>query len=303
MALFSICRLVASLLCGLAAKRTSNEAVFDASLVVMTVGNMLYFFAAELGLWALIAGRVLVGFGSGNFPIAPRRVPPTRARTPRPHPHRTVSLSRVWVWLLVPHPPPPLTPPACARRHHVSAGTLSVARAAVAECTTVEERTRYLAILDAARFIGYAITPVLGVALAYVHVSSSGFVFDDVTSPGLLLAVVNVALLAYSRWPRLASACHSAAAACRGLFPSRHPYELVDASVHPVAETDECNHGSTSRACHLPPVCFRVCVGELVRAELSVYLCVCRAVGRQRSRCWRTRRVRRVRRPPQQRVR
>ena len=56
-----------------------------------------------------------------------------------------------------------------------------------------------MAILDASRFIGYAITPLFGFLLAYIKLSSSSFVFDDVTSPGLLLGVMNLALLFYSR--------------------------------------------------------------------------------------------------------
>lgn len=87
----------------------------------------------------------------------------------------------------------------------VCAGTLSVARAAIAEVTTVGQRTRYMAVLDASRYAGYAMTPVLGWLLAYVNVVTSTFIFDGVTTPGLLLVLMNAALLVYSRWPVVVS--------------------------------------------------------------------------------------------------
>ena len=66
-ALFSVGRLLSSLFGGWAAKRTSIGLVYDVSLIINVIGSLLYFFAAEFGLWALILGRMLVGFGSGVF--------------------------------------------------------------------------------------------------------------------------------------------------------------------------------------------------------------------------------------------
>lgn len=40
--------------------------IFELSLFVNVLGAVLYFFGAEWGLWAVIAGRVLLGVGSGD---------------------------------------------------------------------------------------------------------------------------------------------------------------------------------------------------------------------------------------------
>ena len=68
-ALFSVGRLVSSLLGGWLAAKTSTSFVFDVSLVLSIIGSALYFFAAEFGLWALIVGRILLGIGSGAAPL------------------------------------------------------------------------------------------------------------------------------------------------------------------------------------------------------------------------------------------
>lgn len=59
-------RLASSLLGGWVAEKTSYAFAFESSLTINLIGSLLYFFADELGLWAAILGRVLVGFGSGE---------------------------------------------------------------------------------------------------------------------------------------------------------------------------------------------------------------------------------------------
>jgi hypothetical protein len=83
-------------------------------------------------------------------------------------------------------------------------GTQSVARAAVAEVSSMTQRLKYMAILDAFRFMGYAMTPVFGWALAYINQDARGFAFDELTTPGLLLSLLNGGLLGWSVWLK----CH-----------------------------------------------------------------------------------------------
>jgi MFS family permease len=67
-AVFSVGRLLAALVAGWASKRTSNAFVFDVALLMNVAGGLLYFFASEfgeLGLYAFMIGRVLLGCGSG----------------------------------------------------------------------------------------------------------------------------------------------------------------------------------------------------------------------------------------------
>jgi hypothetical protein len=62
------------------------------------------------------------------------------------------------------------------------------------------KRLKYMAILDAFRFMGYAMTPVFGWALAYINQDANGFAFDELTTPGLLLSLLNGGLLVWSVW-------------------------------------------------------------------------------------------------------
>jgi hypothetical protein len=76
---------------------------------------------------------------------------------------------------------------------------LSVSRTVVAHGTSKEQRTRYISILDACRFIGYSVTCAIGWALGYVNITVRGFVLDGLTAPGFFLVLVNAGLMLYSR--------------------------------------------------------------------------------------------------------
>ena len=80
-----------------------------------------------------------------------------------------------------------------------NAGTIGMARAAVADVTPVEARTRYMALLEACRYVGYALTPTIGWALGYVHTTLFGFRCDGITAPGLMLAAMEITVLIMSR--------------------------------------------------------------------------------------------------------
>lgn len=76
------------------------------------------------------------------------------------------------------------------------AGTLSVIRAYVAHVTTAKERTKYMSILGAVQFFGFAIMPGIGSVLTYIpSFNLWGFSFDKYTAPGYLLAIANLLLL------------------------------------------------------------------------------------------------------------
>eukprot|EP01133_Synstelium_polycarpum_P006527 gene6527-7558_t len=77
------------------------------------------------------------------------------------------------------------------------AGTLSVVRAYIAEVSTSEERTSFVAISSAVQFLGFAITPSLGQALSAIPTFHLGhFVtVDSLTIPGWFLFISNLLLL------------------------------------------------------------------------------------------------------------
>ncbi len=181
-ALFSVGRLVFSAASGWMTQWMHPLSVIQVSLVVNAVGALLYMLALEWGLWALILGRMCLGFGSG---------------------------------------------------------VLAVSRTVVGHGTTPAQRTRYIAVVDACRFVGFSVTCALGWALngkkgglctrgacfacrharmclwggcthvcvvrgmcrhtvsAGVSTSVGSIVLDRDTSPGLLLFAVNAAALAY----------------------------------------------------------------------------------------------------------
>ena len=57
-------------------------------------------------------------------------------------------------------------------------------RANVASLTTTSQRLRYLTIIAATIFTGYAVTPGLGIALSFVDVYIGGFHLSPYTAPG-----------------------------------------------------------------------------------------------------------------------
>jgi len=77
-----------------------------------------------------------------------------------------------------------------------STGILSVVRAVVAEMTTTEQRTKFMALSSAVQFLGFAIVPGLGAALAQIDFSVGKVPVDQFTSPGYLLVIVNTVMLA-----------------------------------------------------------------------------------------------------------
>jgi hypothetical protein len=165
-ALFSVGRLITALLVTWADKAISHKAVYDLSLLLSVAGCVLYFFGMELGLPALVVGRVVMGFGTGD------------------------RWKIVGVYLVV-----------CVESCVVLPGTLGTPRAVVVSVTNLSNRTFYMAVLDTCRFFGFAITPALGWVLSLSHDRSDGIFLDDVTLPGLLLACFNAILLLWSFWP------------------------------------------------------------------------------------------------------
>eukprot|EP01111_Echinosteliopsis_oligospora_P009130 TRINITY_DN2622_c0_g1_i1.p1 TRINITY_DN2622_c0_g1~~TRINITY_DN2622_c0_g1_i1.p1 ORF type:complete len:540 (+),score=148.99 TRINITY_DN2622_c0_g1_i1:143-1762(+) len=76
------------------------------------------------------------------------------------------------------------------------AGTLSVIRAYTAHITTPAERTRYMSILGAVQFFGFAIMPGVGSAISYIpEFDINGLRFNKYTLPGYFLAIVNLLVL------------------------------------------------------------------------------------------------------------
>ncbi|KAJ0412405.1 hypothetical protein ATCC90586_005425 [Pythium insidiosum] len=71
------------------------------------------------------------------------------------------------------------------------AGNRSVCRANVAAMTTVGQRLKYITILAAVVFLGYALTPGLGSLVANVDVHVLGIHLNRFTSPGLILILLN----------------------------------------------------------------------------------------------------------------
>jgi len=72
------------------------------------------------------------------------------------------------------------------------AGNRSVCRANVAALTTVNQRLKYLTILAAVVFLGYALTPGLGTVVANVDMYFLGMHLNKFTAPGMILVAFNV---------------------------------------------------------------------------------------------------------------
>ncbi|KDO31786.1 hypothetical protein SPRG_03706 [Saprolegnia parasitica CBS 223.65] len=72
------------------------------------------------------------------------------------------------------------------------AGNRSVCRANVAAMTHVSQRLKYLTILGMVVFLGYALTPGLGGLMAGTHFSIFGAKINELTAPGLVLAILNL---------------------------------------------------------------------------------------------------------------
>ncbi|EGC35074.1 hypothetical protein DICPUDRAFT_47902 [Dictyostelium purpureum] len=76
------------------------------------------------------------------------------------------------------------------------AGTLSVVRAYVAEVSSAQERTTYVAWSSAIQFLGFAITPIIGSVLAHIpwfYIIEPLKVYH-LTSPGYFLLIFNIVL-------------------------------------------------------------------------------------------------------------
>jgi MFS transporter, ceroid-lipofuscinosis neuronal protein 7 len=71
------------------------------------------------------------------------------------------------------------------------AGNRSVCRANVAAMTTVHQRLKYLTILAAVVFLGYALTPGLGSLVAGIDTVVLGVPLNKYTCPGMILVVLN----------------------------------------------------------------------------------------------------------------
>ncbi|OQR90750.1 Major Facilitator Superfamily (MFS) [Achlya hypogyna] len=72
------------------------------------------------------------------------------------------------------------------------AGNRSVCRANVAAMTHVSQRLKYLTILGMVVFLGYALTPGVGGLMTGAHFSFFGAQIDELTAPGLVLALLNL---------------------------------------------------------------------------------------------------------------
>jgi MFS transporter, ceroid-lipofuscinosis neuronal protein 7 len=74
-------------------------------------------------------------------------------------------------------------------------GSRSVCRANVAALTTVDQRLKYITILAAVVFLGYALTPGLGSLVARTDMEVGGVQFNKFTSPGAILVALNIVTL------------------------------------------------------------------------------------------------------------
>jgi len=82
----------------------------------------------------------------------------------------------------------------------LATGVLSTARAFIAERTKPEERTRFMAYSNAVQFIGFSIMPGFDVVLSYIDFQIGTFSVNSYTSPGLMLVVMNIAILLSVNW-------------------------------------------------------------------------------------------------------
>ena len=137
------------------------------------------------------------------------------------------------------------------------AGTVGIARAVVSETTSVQQRTRYIAILDACRYVGYGITPLFGYLLSKFQQYRSrehGIRFNDLTTPGLVLAVMYLLLLLWSRIGKIndgnaywgtASCCCGARAhdTAQRLLAEEHHHRQQSASSMELLSTDQRPEG------------------------------------------------------------
>eukprot|EP01119_Soliformovum_irregulare_P009050 TRINITY_DN2216_c0_g1_i1.p1 TRINITY_DN2216_c0_g1~~TRINITY_DN2216_c0_g1_i1.p1 ORF type:complete len:461 (-),score=79.68 TRINITY_DN2216_c0_g1_i1:31-1413(-) len=78
----------------------------------------------------------------------------------------------------------------------LGSGVFSVARAMIADCTKVEERTRFMAYSSAVQFIGFALMP--GAALIFLYIDipiTATYELDEYTLPGYVLALMNAIIV------------------------------------------------------------------------------------------------------------
>jgi ceroid-lipofuscinosis MFS transporter 7 len=76
------------------------------------------------------------------------------------------------------------------------AGNRTVCRADVAQMTTAGQRLRWMTVLSATIFAGYALTPGFGTALATLDFQFLGFKWNEYNTPGAILALYNVVVFA-----------------------------------------------------------------------------------------------------------
>ncbi|KNC85612.1 hypothetical protein SARC_02185 [Sphaeroforma arctica JP610] len=74
-----------------------------------------------------------------------------------------------------------------------STGVLAVCRAHTAKISTVEDRTKYMALNSAAQFVGLGLSPFLTLALTKAR--SDGAWFNSLTAPAFVLAGFNVVVI------------------------------------------------------------------------------------------------------------
>jgi len=81
----------------------------------------------------------------------------------------------------------------------VGSGTLGVTRAYVAEVTSKESRTKYMAFITAVQYAGFTVTPIIGAFFSsYISDNSDnegGFVINEFNAPALFIVVLCVVAL------------------------------------------------------------------------------------------------------------
>jgi len=77
----------------------------------------------------------------------------------------------------------------------LGSGILSVVRACIADITTVEQRTRFMAYSSAVQFLGFAIVPGIAGVLTYIDFRVGSLDIDQFTSAGFLLALINFLMM------------------------------------------------------------------------------------------------------------
>jgi ceroid-lipofuscinosis MFS transporter 7 len=132
-------------------------------------------------------------------------------------------------------------------------GILSVVRACIADCTTVQQRTKFMAYSSAVQFIGFAVVPGAGKVLTYIDFKIGSFEVDQFTSTGFLLAIINLLMVVFVMI----------------FLPNRLPMQ-PEPKVHKIAPPSQIEEKSASKVeeSSIPKSVFYIGVGVFIALNL-----------------------------------